>query len=667
MTPIPQEIGQALAQVIADHGVELLHQPHRLRGFLMDYFPGAPRETRLLVTALQELGGARLSTLGEGPLSPQRLDLLSRRVADPSGLSPDLARWAIATWAQALGVEVAVAVLPVAPEPVEPESAPPEEELVREPPTATVQPAGSGWRKSAAVAAVVVAALATWHLFRPQPEPPPEPSAAPVGTGEAYHRPLSPPEEPSRSEPATETEEPEPDPPEPFPGPESEPSPPEDEVKPELPESPPDEPEPAPLAQVPPRPEGIAIEPPSPRELLVAAGEGALERGDPAGAVEIFEEVLRLWPGDLHAEVMLDESRSRLRREELAQLRAELRRSRSHGDKAGEERGARRILELSPADAEARQTRSRAIEEAAAAARRSDREEEVAEIWERVAKAWPGAPELEALRRDSFAELQGRLAVRRQDAKKEEPVSEPAPEPTPQDLRREALALLDPVLIPGGAFDLGCTAGDPDCREEERPASLARLTRPFRIASYETPNAAYRKCVEAEVCGLPEPARHFRDPQHARHPVVYVSWDDADTFCKWLGGRLPTEAEWEFVARGAILGQRFPFTDRDRLTHADANFDGRRGGTAPVGSYPADRRGVHDMLGNVREWVQDWYGRYDSKRRNDPRGPQRGSARIIRGGGWDQEESDQRVSRRQLAGPTTHKENLGFRCVLPAG
>ena len=187
------------------------------------------------------------------------------------------------------------------------------------------------------------------------------------------------------------------------------------------------------------------------------------------------------------------------------------------------------------------------------------------------------------------------------------------------------------VYVPSGEFLMGFSGRDAEVIraispaaefsvEGEKPPHKVFLDA-FYIDKHEVTNAQYRKCVEAEVCNAPSDTTYYGNADYAQHPVVYVSWYDADAYCQWAGKRLPTEAEWEKAARDDEE-RTWPWgntLDGNRVNFCDANcpewwkhasVDDRYAHTAPVGSYPegASPYGALDMAGNVWEWVADWYG-----------------------------------------------------------
>jgi formylglycine-generating enzyme required for sulfatase activity len=223
-------------------------------------------------------------------------------------------------------------------------------------------------------------------------------------------------------------------------------------------------------------------------------------------------------------------------------------------------------------------------------------------------------------------------------------------------------------LIPAGEFQMGSDSG----RQDEKPVHKVRLSRPFYLGTYEVTQQQW-----VAVMG-DNPSQFQDDP---RQPVENVSWEDVQEFIRRLnqreGGsryRLPTEAEWEFAARGAH-GRRYPWGNRfdgTRLNFCDSRcavnkhqttLDDGYVRTAPVGSYAngSSPFGVYDMAGNVWEWVQDRYGPYTWGMVTDPHGPSSGANRVIRGGSWTDSSRCCRTADRFTFPPTTRSGNVGFR------
>ena len=231
------------------------------------------------------------------------------------------------------------------------------------------------------------------------------------------------------------------------------------------------------------------------------------------------------------------------------------------------------------------------------------------------------------------------------------------------------------VLVPGGTFTMGNDPGTGN--RDEWPAHRPQLS-PFLIDRREVTNDQYQRCVDRGGCTPPASAasktrrRYHGEARFGRHPVIQVSWYQASEYCRFAGGRLPTEAEWEKAARGDKDRRRYPWGDR-RPDCSLANFggaDGCGGDTAAVGGRPAGRSpyGADDMAGNVWEWVGDWYdpGYYRGSPARDPKGPRWGSFKVMRGGCFDTAPDGLRVSCRNHDLPTSVQPNVGFRCSRPA-
>lgn len=257
------------------------------------------------------------------------------------------------------------------------------------------------------------------------------------------------------------------------------------------------------------------------------------------------------------------------------------------------------------------------------------------------------------------------------------------------------------VYVPEGNFEMGsdykdtayarklCNEysgdlGSAICRSEnfgdESPAHIVILN-DFWIDQTEVTNGQFQKCEQAGTCTPPEGtgshshSTYYKNPDYINYPVILVTREQASDYCNWAGSRLPTEAEWEYAARGPE-SWIFPWGDTfdgTRLNYCDSNCDAGPNDpnvndgyaeTAPVGSFPSGASwvGVLDMAGNVREWVADWYGPYTFDSQVNPTGPATGES-IPHGGSWLDLPNLVRSANRGGNVPGYYRDYYGFRCV----
>jgi len=247
----------------------------------------------------------------------------------------------------------------------------------------------------------------------------------------------------------------------------------------------------------------------------------------------------------------------------------------------------------------------------------------------------------------------------------------PAETTDPQGPRRPGTAFRDcpecpeMVVVPAGSFIMGDIDGSGP--PLEAPVHRVVIARPFAVGKFEVTFAEWNACVAAEGCNgySPDDAGWGR----GRRPVINVSWDDAEAYLLWLGQRtgrpyrLLSEAEWEYAARGRSL-TRYPWGDE--IDPANAKYDSTDG-TVPVGSYPANAFGLHDMIGNAWEWTEDaWHDNYEGA-------PTDGSAwmskawwhRVLRGGAWYFDANHVRSASRDGEGTGSRFDLFGFRVARP--
>jgi WD40 repeat protein len=216
------------------------------------------------------------------------------------------------------------------------------------------------------------------------------------------------------------------------------------------------------------------------------------------------------------------------------------------------------------------------------------------------------------------------------------------------------------VYVASGEFEMGAFGTGDTMRLPIHTVFLDG----FWMDQTEVTNGQYAQCVAAGVC---EPSLYAGFEQYSgeNQPIVAVTWHDAAAYCEWVGGALPTEAQWEYAARGSA-NRSYPWgedePDCDRANYLDCV-----GTTAAVGSYPdgASWCGALDLAGNVYEWVADWSASYTGERQVNPVGPETGERKLIRGGSWLDFSPHLFSAQRIRYGPDEAGNTVGFRCVAP--
>ena len=233
------------------------------------------------------------------------------------------------------------------------------------------------------------------------------------------------------------------------------------------------------------------------------------------------------------------------------------------------------------------------------------------------------------------------------------------------------------ISIPGGSFQMGCDSSNPSesCLSDELPLHTVTLDT-FRIDTTVVTNFQYFLCELGGGCNPPADTSSFTrfsyygNPDYYDHPVIHVTWEDANNYCTWAGKRLPTEAEWEKAARGANDTRRFPWGDNPWDCSVGNVWVGSAacvGDTTAVDAYPAGQSpyGAFEMVGNVWEWTNDWYQSdyYVNSPSVNPQGPESGTEKVRRGAAWGTASDNGRLARRIAEDPLFSADYLGFRCV----
>ncbi|HXW14915.1 MAG TPA: SUMF1/EgtB/PvdO family nonheme iron enzyme [Terriglobia bacterium] len=239
----------------------------------------------------------------------------------------------------------------------------------------------------------------------------------------------------------------------------------------------------------------------------------------------------------------------------------------------------------------------------------------------------------------------------------------------PRSARKNPQDGLIYIWLPPGTFMMGCSAEDDECSSEEKPAHQVTLSQGIWIGQTEVTVDAYERFAGIPKADVQTASSGARTRQGAPEsgetmPIVDVTWDEASQYCKWAGGRLPTEAEWEYAARAGSTEARYGALDEI------AWYQGNSMNSAhEVGTKLGNRFGLFDTLGNVWEWVNDWYdGSYYSKSPAvDPPGPESGQMRVLRGGSWLNPGKLVRLSDRGRSDPQSRTNYFGLRCIWLSG
>lgn len=228
---------------------------------------------------------------------------------------------------------------------------------------------------------------------------------------------------------------------------------------------------------------------------------------------------------------------------------------------------------------------------------------------------------------------------------------------------------------------MGCIQGDTNCTPDESPAHSVTLST-FRMSKYETTNIQFAVFLnamgnqtEGSAPWYDEISSYARisfiggvwvvDAGYENYPVTGVTWYGATAYCTWAGGRLPTEAQWEYAARGGNLSNNVIYAGSSNVDDVAIYYSaGNYSEAQSVGQKSPNEMNLYDMSGNVWEWCSDWNGPYNSSAQTNPTGPNFGSYKILRGGGWLSNAVGCRVSYRICFGPGHRTHDSGFRLVL---
>lgn len=241
-------------------------------------------------------------------------------------------------------------------------------------------------------------------------------------------------------------------------------------------------------------------------------------------------------------------------------------------------------------------------------------------------------------------------------------------------------------FVEGSPFRMGCRVNQHLAYGDEFPVHQVELG-DFQISTYEVTCSQY--CAFLNSKSIPGngivgdlmyldmldsdcPIRHsggqfVPEPGKGDHPLTEVTWFGAQAFCEWMGGRLPTEAEWEYAAKGGKKHQSYQYSGSNDIDQVAWYQDNSQEGCHPVGEKKPNELGLYDMSGNAWEWCYDWYllDYYGRSPMKNPLGPKSGKERVIRGGAWNMDSWNCRVSNRSSKPPQITYNYYGFRLVIP--
>ncbi len=245
--------------------------------------------------------------------------------------------------------------------------------------------------------------------------------------------------------------------------------------------------------------------------------------------------------------------------------------------------------------------------------------------------------------------------------------TQPSPDTQPSPAKELTLDLgnevtMKVVLVPAGKFLMGSPEGEKDRNPDEGPQHEVTIGKPFYLGVYEVTQLQYQTMMGKNPAGIKD----------GHHPVVNVSWNEAVQFCEKVSVKtgkavsLPTEAQWEYACRAGSKTRFCCGDDNAGETVGDYAWCAKNTGgmTHPVGQKKPNAWGLYDMHGNVWEWCADWYAPYAGTAVVDPRGPDSGMSRVLRGGSWDGDPQDCRSSCRLWIMPADRSIGYGFRVAV---